>query len=280
MRIIVLTGLALLAFAANSVLCRLALGTEQADAAGFTAIRLGAGALVLMLLVRLSTAKTVERGGDWLSALMLFAYAAAFSFAYISLETGTGALILFGVVQLTMMLSGLFSGHRPSALEWLGVVIAFSGLVYLVSPGLQAPPLGGALLMALAGVAWGVYSLRGRGSRQPLGDTAGNFLLSVPMAAVLLLLFYQDLQVTWYGGLLAVLSGALASGVGYAVWYAVLPKLKPSQASVLQLLVPVIAALGGVVAMAEVPGMRLLVASIAVLGGVALVLWVNAVRQR
>jgi len=268
-----LTAFALVAFAFNSVLCRMALAAREIDAATFTAVRLVSGAVVLSLLV-LATGKTrnAAKNGNWFSAFFLFAYAVAFSFAYLGLTTATGALILFGCVQLTMFGVSLYRGVRPKPIEWIGLAVAFGGLVYLVLPGLSAPPLNGALLMAAAGIAWGGYTLRGKGSENPLLDTAGNFIRSVPMVLVVALVFLPNLEASWRGVALAMLSGAIASGVGYSVWYAALKFHTPMRAAVLQLSVPVIAAAGGIVFLAEAPSVRLLIAAALILGGIGLTL--------
>ena len=267
----VLTTLAMLAFAGNSLLCRLALKETSIDAASFTALRLLSGAMTLWLIVYLRGGMRLV-AGSWPSAFALFAYAAAFSFAYVSLSAATGALLLFGAVQATMIGYGLWSGERMSRRQWMGLLLALLGLVGLLSPGLSAPPLSGSLLMLGAGIAWGVYSLRGRGGGDATAVTAGNFVRSVPMALALSLfalpVFSLDLEGVWY----AIVSGALASGVGYAVWYRALPGLRPVSAATVQLSVPVIAALGGVVLLAEAPGVRLVLASLAILGGIALVI--------
>lgn len=269
-RTTLLTTLALLAFAGNSILCRMALGSQAISPAGFTAVRLGAGAAGLWLLVALRTGVVPKHAGQWTSAAALFAYAAAFSFAYVSLGAGTGALILFGAVQLTMIVAGLRAGERPVTAEWVGLGLAVSGLVVLVFPGLTAPAPAGAALMAAAGVAWGVYSLRGRGSTEALRNTAGNFLLTVPMAVLMLAVAGGTAGWSARGVLLAATSGALASGVGYAIWYATLPSLTATRAALVQLLVPVIAAAGGVAVLGEAVPLRLPVAATLVLGGVAL----------
>jgi drug/metabolite transporter (DMT)-like permease len=269
-RTAVLTALALLAFAGNSILCRMALGSHAISPAGFTAVRLGSGAAALWLLVALRTGGVPRHAGHWASATALFVYAAAFSFAYLTLGAGAGALILFGAVQLTMILAGLRAGERPSVLEWTGLALALSGLVVLVRPGLTAPAPVGSALMAAAGIAWGVYSLRGRGSTEALRNTAGNFLLTLPMAALLLLLAGGAGVWTMRGALLAAASGAVASGVGYAIWYSALPSLTATRAALVQLLVPVIAAAGGVALLGESVPLRLPVSAALVLGGVAL----------
>jgi len=263
-----------LAFAGNSLLCRTALAHTTIDAASFTTLRLASGALVLWGLVQLTRRRESGRG-SWPSALALFAYAAAFSFAYLTLPTGTGALLLFGAVQASMIGWGFFKGERFAALQWLGLGLALAGLVGLLLPGLSAPPLGGALLMIAAGMAWGVYSLRGKGAGDPLRVTAGNFVRTVPLAIVMSFLFINRAQVDTAGALYAIASGAITSGLGYAIWYAALPHLKATTAATLQLSVPVIAALGGIVWLGEPLTLRLLLTSAAILGGVAL-----AIRQR
>ena len=274
-RVYALTALAMVAFAANSVLNRLALQATPLDAATFTAVRLGSGALLLGL-VAWARHRPVFTAGSWPSAAALFVYAAAFSFAYTVLRAGTGALLLFGVVQLTMVGYGVWRGERFSGVQTLGLMAALGGLVYLVLPGLSAPPLGPALLMALAGAAWGVYSLRGRGSHDPAAVSAGNFVRTVPLAAALVLLVLllpgTNLRVDGLGAVYAVLSGALTSGLGYLVWYAALPSLKATSAATVQLSVPVLAALGGVLLLGEPVTLRLAVASLLILGGIALIL--------
>lgn len=272
-----LTALALLAFAGNSLLCRAALRDTAIDPASFTLLRIVSGALVLALLIGLRRPAQL-RVGSWASAAALFAYAIAFSYAYIGLSAGTGALILFGAVQASMLGWALLRGERFGALQMLGFALAIAGLVALLLPGLSAPPLGSALLMLLAGVAWGVYSLRGRGAGDPTAATAGNFLRAVPMAgaatAIALLLVPVSVQVDLSGSLYAVASGALTSGLGYAIWYRALPQLRASTAATVQLSVPVITALAGVILLSEPVSLRLVLASVAVLGGVALVvLW-------
>jgi drug/metabolite transporter (DMT)-like permease len=271
-RIIPLTLFALLMFAANSVLCRMALGTGAVDAASFSTIRLVSGASMLLLIVLLRDRGQSTRGGDWTSAFWLFLYAVPFSFAYLGLTAGTGALILFGSVQTTMLLSAWRSGERPSALQWTGLLIALAGLVYLVSPGLSAPPAISAGLMALAGAAWGIYSLRGRSGGDPLPRTTGNFVRAVPMVMVVSAVVWSQANITATGAVLAVISGALASALGYVAWYAVLKHLTATKASTLQLSVPVIAALGGAALLSESITLRLVLASALVLGGVGLTL--------
>jgi drug/metabolite transporter (DMT)-like permease len=270
-RILSLTALAMAAFAGNSLLCRLALKNTAIDPASFTAIRLISGALMLWLLVWLKQGGP-KGSGNWFSAFALFVYAAGFSFAYVSLPAASGALLLFGAVQATMIGYGIWNGERLQGLRFLGVVLAIGGLVGLLLPGLSAPPLAGSLLMICAGVAWGIYSLRGRGAGDPTRVTAGNFLRAVPITLVMSLLMFADMSFDLAGFWFAVSSGALASGVGYAIWYTVLPALKNTTAATVQLSVPVIAALGGIVFLGEAMTLRLLMASVAILGGIALVI--------
>jgi len=262
----------MVAFAANSVLARLALRATEIDPATFTAVRIGAGALVLAMIVAL---RRGAFGGSWASASALFVYAAAFSFAYLSLATGTGALLLFGAVQITMIGVGLARGERLSPRQLVGMALALGGLVVLVAPGVEAPPLGAALLMAASGAAWGIYSLRGRGSDDPVGASAGNFLRAAPLALALAAIIWirgDTLQLDPTGIGYAVLSGAVTSGLGYVAWYAILPFLRATSAATVQLSVPVLAALGGVAFVAEPITLRLALASVATLGGIALVL--------
>ena len=270
-RVIVLTSLAMIAFAGNSLLCRVALKDTGIDAASFTTIRLISGAVMLWLLVRIGRRRHGD-SGNWLSAFALFAYAAGFSFAYVSLSAATGALLLFGAVQATMVGHGIFKGERFHGLQVVGLILAFGGLIGLLLPGLTAPPLIGSLLMLGAGVAWGIYSLRGKGAGDPTSVTAGNFLRAVPISAVLSILMLGNTSLDDAGILYAVASGALASGIGYAIWYTVLPALKATSAATVQLSVPVIAAVGGVVFLAEPLTLRLVLTSIAILGGIALVI--------
>lgn len=261
----------MLAFAGNSLLCRLALKHTAIDPASFTAIRLIAGALTLWLIVR--TKKGVQpASGNWISAFSLFSYAAGFSFAYVSLPAGTGALLLFGAVQTTMIGYGIWKGERLAFIQLIGLVLAFGGLAGLMLPGISAPPLAGSLLMLLAGVAWGVYSLRGKGSGDATMVTAGNFIRAVPITMILSLSMFAYTTVDTAGSMYAIASGALASGVGYSIWYTALPALKNTVAATVQLSVPVIAALGGIVLLGEPMTWRLVLASLAVLGGIALVI--------
>jgi drug/metabolite transporter (DMT)-like permease len=272
LRVAFFTLVTMLAFAGNSVLCRMALKHTTIDAATFTSIRLASGAVVLGLIVRfVRVART--GAGNWWSALALFVYAAGFSLAYVSLSAATGALLLFGSVQATMVGRGIWQGERLARLQWLGLVVALAGLVGLMLPGLSAPPLLGAALMVLAGAAWGVYSLRGKGAGDPTLVTAGNFWRAAVLALLLSALMRANANWDAEGVAYAVTSGAVTSGLGYALWYSVLPALKATQAATLQLSVPVIAALGGVALLGEVMTEQFVLASVATLGGIALVIW-------
>ncbi len=266
-----LTAVAMLAFAGNSLLCREALAAGEIDAGTFTAVRLASGAAVLALL---AAGRHPQRAGTWRSAAALFAYAAPFSYAYLELGAGTGALILFAVVQATMIGWGIARGDRPRPLVWLGLLLALAGLVYLTLPGVRAPDPAAAALMTLAGIAWGIYSLRGRGSRDPLTTTAGNFLRSLPLAAALIaiVLATHSSHATPRGHLLAAASGALASGLGYSLWYAALRNLSATRAAIIQLIVPVLAATGGIALLHEPFTPRLAIAATAILGGITLAL--------
>ena len=269
---LVFTGLALIAFAANSVLCRLALGEKTIDAASFTVVRLLSGALVLLAIFKITNNKNSSYSkGSWPASLMLFLYAITFSFAYITLDTGTGALILFGSVQVTMVLLSLISGNRLHITEWMGVAIAFMGFVYLILPGVTAPSVIGFFLMTVAGIAWGIYTLKGRDSADPLMDTTYNFLRTIPLIAILAIVTIQNAYYSAEGILLAVLSGGIASGIGYTIWYIALGGLSATQAAVVQLLVPVIAALGGIIFVSEAITLRLTLSAFMVLGGILLV---------
>lgn len=278
-RTLLLTALAMLAFAGNSLLCRLALRETEIDAASFTAVRLTSGALMLAVLLRL---RSVSRpmAGSWPGALALFTYAAAFSFAYLHLDTGVGALLLFGAVQLSMLLWGLWRGERLPALATFGTLLAGGGLLFLLLPGASAPPLSAALLMLLAGSAWGAYSLLGRGQGDPLAVTAGNFLRATALGLLLAVPLFAQLQSDAAGLFYAVLSGALTSGIGYAIWYSALPGLRASQAATVQLSVPILAALAGSLVLGEALSFRLMLSAVAVLGGIALVLGSRQPQQK
>ena len=274
-RLFILTLIAMIAFAGNSLLCRSALKQTGIDPASFTFIRIVSGAAALWFIAKMRKA-TWRKAGNWPSALALFAYAAAFSFAYVSLSAGTGALLLFGAVQATMILRGLRRGERLRARQLAGLALALTGLVALLFPGLSAPSLSGSILMLGAGVAWGVYSLRGKAASDAIAATTGNFLRSVPLAAVLSIALLPWAHIDRAGVGYAVLSGAIASGLGYAIWYTALSdsmpvQLGPASAATVQLSVPVLAATGGILLLGEPITFRYLVTSIAVLGGIALV---------
>ena len=265
----------MIAFASNSLLCRAALKQTSIDAASFTFVRVFSGAVVLWLVTNLRrmirTTRDVGVGGNWISALALFVYAAGFSFAYVDVAAGTGALLLFGAVQATMILWGLHKGERLRAIQIVGLVVAMTGLVVLLFPGLSAPPLFGSILMLGAGVAWGIYSLRGKRERNPVTATTGNFVRAVPFAAAVSIIFLRWLDVDIAGVIYAIISGAITSGLGYVIWYCVLPSLKAASAATVQLSVPVLAATGGILLLGEPITLRYVLASIAVLGGIALV---------
>jgi len=270
-RTALLTTLAMTAFAANSLLNRLALGNSTIDAASYTTVRLVFGAILLGVIgLRTREKGWIGRCGTWLSAGFLFLYAITFSFAYLSLSTGAGALILFGSVQLTMITAALFSGERPHLLEWTGLFLALGGLVYLVFPGLKAPSPLGSTLMTIAGIAWGFYTLRGRGSSDPLGDTASNFIRSVPFVLVVSLFNMKTVHISANGLLLAGMSGAITSGLGYVIWYAALRGLTTTRAATVQLSVPILAAWSGIIFLAEGISFRLLWAGVLILGGIGL----------
>ncbi|WP_300379893.1 DMT family transporter [Henriciella sp.] len=280
LRTFLLTALAMTAFAANSVLARLAMVESETGPWTFTLIRLVSGALMLALIV---SPRQAVRTGSWLSGLALTVYAGAFSIAYLTLATGTGALILFALVQLTMIGWGLVSGERPGPARWIGLAMAFGGLVWLMLPGLDAPPLAGAALMASAGIAWGVYSLRGRGGTKPTASTAGNFLRAGIMATAMSLpvfLIAPEATPDIEGLVYALLSGAVTSGLGYAIWYTALKGLSASLAGIAQLSVPAIAALGGVVFLAEPLTPRFLLATALILSGVAIASLLNDRRKK
>jgi drug/metabolite transporter (DMT)-like permease len=300
-RILMLTLLAMIAFASNSLLCRAALKESSIDAATFTFLRIFSGAVSLWLIMSVRTRMIVERTtsplvetgsnsslvarhvlfryGNWISAAALFGYAAGFSFAYVSLSAGTGALLLFGAVQATMILWGLHKGERLSMIQIVGFILAVIGFVVLVFPGLSAPPLAGSILMLGAGVAWGVYSLRGKGERNAASVTAGNFVRAVPFATALIVIFAPWTHADPAGIACAIISGAVTSGLGYVVWYKALPGLKAASAATVQLSVPVLAATGGILLLGEPITVRYLLASVAVLGGIALVVATPHLQQ-
>lgn len=268
-RVFTLTLLAMLAFAGNSILCRLALRATPIDAATFTSIRIVSGAIMLGLITQIKGG-SIKAGGNWPSALALFIYAAGFSFAYIQLSAGTGALLLFGAVQITMMGYGFWTGERLRKQQIAGFILALVGLVIFLLPGLSAPPPLSSGLMMAAGVAWGIYSLRGKNASNPMGMTAGNFLRAVPFTVGLSLSMVSATSLTLAGCLYAVAAGAVTSGLGYTIWYTALNDLTATSAATVQLSVPVIAAAGGILFLGENLTLRLVVASCAILGGIAL----------
>jgi drug/metabolite transporter (DMT)-like permease len=280
-KLAVLTAIAMLAFAANSVLARLAFATADAEPLSYTGVRLGSGAIVLaaLLMLRRQGGTRLALGGSWPAAAALFGYAFAFSVAYILLGAGTGALILFASVQVGILGWAVLKHDRPSTLEWLGLAVAVGGFVYLVSPGLVAPDPLGTLLMVGSGLCWAAYTLLGRGSQSPLTDTAGNFIRCLPISIMLILAALLTQPMNSLAVAYAVASGAIASGLGYAIWYAALPSLTRTRASIVQLTVPAIAATGGVLLIGEPLTPRLVIASIAILGGVAFAL-ISAERRR
>lgn len=281
-----LTGLALCAFAGNSVLCRMALETDSIDPASFTLIRLLAGAATLLVIFKVRTSFVVSSvstidsrlvsQGSWLGASLLFSYAIFFSAAYVLLETGTGALVLFASVQITMIVKSLYDGESLTGLEWIGAVTAFVGFVLLVLPGADTPSVLGFSLMTAAGVSWGFYTLAGKQSTDAIADTTFNFVKALPLSLVAFVLWSTESYWTVSGIAFAVLSGALASGVGYSIWYTVLPELKAVQAAVVQLTVPFIAAAGGVIYLAETLSLRLLFSAFVVTLGIGLVVFGRA----
>ena len=267
-----LTVIAMVAFAANPLICRLALGQQLIDAASFTSVRVISGAVTLALIMLPRWRRHGRGSVDWWSVSMLFIYMVFFSFAYLSLSASTGTLLLFGTVQFTMFIAAMREGERFTSLSWVGFSLASIGLIYLISPGITSPDPLGATLMVVAGAAWGGYSLLGRRAADPLESTAINFIYSVPMAIIVTLLFMDDFHYTWTGLILAAASGAIASGLGYAIWYAALRGLTASRAATVQLSVPTIAAFGGIIFLSEPASLRLIVSSALTLGGIAIVL--------
>ena len=271
-QIALITLAAMIAFAANSVLCRMALGANQIDPASFSSIRVISGAACLLLIISLGSNKWRPSRPNWLSVIALYIYMICFSIAYLSLSAGTGALLLFGCVQLTMIGTALYRGERLAVLAWIGLALACVGLIYLVYPGIESPHLGYSALMAIAGLAWGIYSLMGMGSKDPTSSTANNFLYATPLAIVVNLLLIEQMHLTTMGVILGILSGALASGVGYAIWYTALTYIKTTTAAIAQLSVPAIATMGGALLLAEPFTFRMIIATCLTLGGIALFL--------
>lgn len=266
---LIYTVLALIAFASNSIICRLALANGSIDPAGFSTIRLLSGVLALILIMRITrNEESVNDSGNWISAGTLFLYMITFSFAYVDLSASTGALILFGAVQGTMIISGFVRGERPKKLEYAGLTIALFGLIYLMLPGWEAPSLMGGVLMIIAGVSWGVYSVRGKKAGNPVSVTSGNFARALPFAVIASLLYLSNLNASFNGILLALVSGAVTSGIGYVIWYAALRGLSFTQAAMIQLLVPIIATIGGVLFLSETVSLRLFLSTVLILSGV------------
>jgi len=277
-KLVLLAALAMTAFAANSLLCRMALVETDIDPASFTFWRLTSGALMLTLLVVMRNQKPLQEG-KMASAVALFVYAAGFSFAYISMTTGAGALLLFGAVQVTMISWGLFKGERMSALQWGGFLLALIGLILLLLPNAAVPQLSSALMMLAAGIAWGVYSLKGKGAKFPIEATAGNFIRATPLALVLLVIFWPGGELHAEGIMYAVVSGAIASALGYALWYSILVHIAAIKAATLQLSVPVLAVFAGWLFLDEPVTLRIILSSLAVIGGVAMVIWVKKIAN-
>ena len=277
-KLVLLAALAMTAFAANSLLCRMALVETDIDPASFTFWRLTSGALMLTLLVVMRNQKPLQEG-NMASAIALFVYAAGFSFAYISMTTGAGALLLFGAVQVTMISWGLFKGERMSALQWGGFLLALIGLILLLLPNAAVPQLSSALMMLAAGIAWGVYSLKGKGAKFPIEATAGNFIRATSLALVLLVIFWPGGEFHAEGMAYAVASGAIASALGYALWYSILVHIAAIKAATLQLSVPVLAVFAGWLFLDEPVTLRIILSSLAVIGGVAMVIWVKKIAN-
>jgi len=284
MFVLLATLFALFAFAANSILCRMALGSGLIDPAGFTIVRLLSGSIALYFILRvhqgIASSATDESSiqqskGSWFASFCLFTYAIAFSYAYVYLDTGTGALLLFGSVQIFMITYSLITGARLLKIEWFGLITAFIGFVYLVYPELNTPSVSALILMIAAGLSWAGYTVMGKQSKAPLIDTCYNFFRTIPLVCVLTMMTLYTAEYTAEGIWLAVASGAVMSGVGYAIWYVALNGLTATQAGVLQLSVPVIAAFGGVIFMNETLTWRLGTSMFVIVGGIALVLLGN-----
>ena len=290
MRIFILVSLAMFAFAGNSVFARLGLvglgGSSTIDPASYTLIRIVSGAIVLAILVswKQKSIKKLTKHGNWISAAALFGYASAFSYAYVVLETGIGALILFTCVQASMIGWAIIKGDRPLALEWVGLIIDFGAFVWLVSPGLQAPDPFAAFLMLVSGISWAIYSTRGKSATDaltdPLGATAGNFILSIPFALILLVVLFSQVNLDSYGIIMAIGSGVITSAIGYAIWYMALPNISQTQAAIVQLTVPVIAGVGGTLFSGEVWTLRFAISATLILGGVAIAILAKSNRAK
>ncbi len=281
-RIAFLLLVSVLAFTANPLLARLAVVTREMDAMGYTGVRLASGALMLLVIIwwrhRRANGEPLRIAGTWAGAASLFAYAITYSIGFLVIGAAVGSVILFAAVQISILAWAIIKGDRPGLLEWIGLALAFASLCYLVSPGLVAPDPMGSLLMIVSGVAWAAYTLIGRGSRAPVDDTAGNFIRLLPISIPLIIagLFVQT--PTTLGLVYAICSGAISSGLGYAIWYAVLPLITRSRAAFVQLTVPALAAFGAVIFLSEPITLRLVVSSVGILGGAALALWAAGAR--
>jgi len=271
-KLIIITSMALLAFAGNSILGRMALSAYAIDPASFTGIRLVSGALMLFLLIKFRSRSEIQEKTSWSGAVLLFLYAAAFSFAYITLDTGTGALILFGAVQLTMTAGALYGGEKLSPVVCIALLTAFAGFVNLILPGVSAPSVAGFLLMLSSGIAWGLYTLQGRGTSDPVLETAHNFMRTSPLVFLLMVIFSGQLSFNSYGIILAVISGSITSALGYVLWYQAVKHLSTIQAGAIQLLVPVLAAGAGIILLSEQLTVRFIISSLLILGGIAVVI--------
>ncbi|WP_057832906.1 DMT family transporter [Colwellia sp. TT2012] len=276
LKIILITILSLLAFAANSLITRFALEKTSIDEASFIMLRVVSGALFLWLFVTIKNHKAPLQSGSWLAAAALFIYAVSFTYGYGLIAAGTGALLLFGSVQITMTLVGYREGERLNRVQLIGFVLALAGLVILMLPGIRAPSFIGALLMCISGIAWGIYTLQGRGASDPAAATAGNFIKAAPMAILLWfivnLVDHGSINLDSTGAFYALFSGIITSGMGYIIWYSILPELKAIQAAVVQLSVPILVTLAGAMLLNEAITLRVVLASCAILSGTILVL--------
>ncbi|KGJ94526.1 DMT family transporter [Colwellia psychrerythraea] len=276
LRIIIITFLSLSAFAANSLITRYALEQTTIDEASFIMLRVVSGALFLGIYLTIKKDKKISQGGTWFAAFALFIYAVSFTYGYGLIAAGTGALLLFGSVQITMTIAGYREGERLNVIQLVGFILAIAGLVILMLPGISAPSLIGASLMCISGIAWSIYTLQGRGARNPAASTAGNFIKAAPMATLLWLMVYlstnNTISLANTGVIYALLSGIVTSGIGYIIWYSVLPELKATQAAIVQLSVPLLVTLAGALLLSEAITLRIVIASIAILIGTMLVL--------
>jgi drug/metabolite transporter (DMT)-like permease len=276
MRIMMITLLALFAFAANSLITRFALEKTTIDEASFIMFRVVSGALFLWLFLVIKKDKKILQNGTWFAAFSLFIYAVSFTYGYGLIAAGTGALLLFGSVQITMTIAGYREGDRLNVIQLLGFALALGGLVILMLPGISAPSFMGAFLMCISGVAWSIYTLQGRGVNNPAAATTGNFIKAAPMALLLWLIVYVSandiINLASDGVIYALISGIVTSGIGYIIWYSVLPELKATQAAIIQLSVPLFVTLAGAILLNESITLRIVIASFAILAGTFLVL--------